>query len=145
MQQLKDLRLLCSTAPIILMETHEENRVMELFDHLFKGNLKSQPMYKWAVTLGLKRLDIDKPAQLHTRPDRFPGCRQVRSGGEGKGAEAQPLEVEIMARIGIRDLLEAGAHFGHQTQRWNPKMRKYIFDGPRRIKVLLRKFNSQRR
>jgi len=30
MQQLKDLRLLCSTAPIILMETHEENRVMEL-------------------------------------------------------------------------------------------------------------------
>jgi len=37
-----------------------------------------------------------------------------------------------MARIGIRDLLEAGAHFGHQTQRWNPKMRPYIFDGPRR-------------
>ncbi len=37
-----------------------------------------------------------------------------------------------MARIGIRDLLEAGAHFGHQTRRWNPKMRPYIFDGPRR-------------
>ncbi len=36
-----------------------------------------------------------------------------------------------MARIGIRELLEAGAHFGHQTQRWNPKMRRYIFDGPR--------------
>jgi small subunit ribosomal protein S2 len=37
-----------------------------------------------------------------------------------------------MPRIGIRDLLEAGAHFGHQTQRWNPKMRRYIFEGPRR-------------
>lgn len=36
-----------------------------------------------------------------------------------------------MARIGIRELLEAGAHFGHQTQRWNPKMGQYIFDGPR--------------
>jgi small subunit ribosomal protein S2 len=30
--------------------------------------------------------------------------------------------------IGIRDLLEAGLHFGHQTKRWNPKMRRYIFD-----------------
>ena len=27
----------------------------------------------------------------------------------------------------MRNLLEAGVHFGHQTQRWNPKMRKYIF------------------
>jgi small subunit ribosomal protein S2 len=37
-----------------------------------------------------------------------------------------------MPRIGIRELLEAGAHFGHQTQRWNPKMRRFIFNGPRR-------------
>lgn len=27
----------------------------------------------------------------------------------------------------MRDLLEAGVHFGHKTQRWNPKMRRYIF------------------
>jgi small subunit ribosomal protein S2 len=27
----------------------------------------------------------------------------------------------------LRDLLEAGVHFGHQTRRWNPKMRKFIF------------------
>lgn len=33
-----------------------------------------------------------------------------------------------MAVISIRDLLEAGAHFGHQTSRWNPKMKKYIFE-----------------
>jgi small subunit ribosomal protein S2 len=32
-----------------------------------------------------------------------------------------------MAQIGIKDLLEAGVHFGHQTRRWNPKMRRYIF------------------
>jgi small subunit ribosomal protein S2 len=30
--------------------------------------------------------------------------------------------------IGIRDLLDAGLHFGHQTKRWNPKMKRYIFD-----------------
>jgi len=29
--------------------------------------------------------------------------------------------------IAIRDLLEAGVHFGHQTNRWNPKMKKFIF------------------
>jgi len=29
--------------------------------------------------------------------------------------------------IGIRELLEAGVHFGHQTRRWNPKMRRFIF------------------
>ena len=27
----------------------------------------------------------------------------------------------------IKTLLEAGVHFGHQTKRWNPKMKKYIF------------------
>lgn len=32
-----------------------------------------------------------------------------------------------MAKIGMREMLEAGAHFGHQTHRWNPKMRKFIF------------------
>jgi small subunit ribosomal protein S2 len=32
-----------------------------------------------------------------------------------------------MAEVTIHDLLEAGAHFGHQTRRWNPKMKKYIF------------------
>jgi small subunit ribosomal protein S2 len=29
--------------------------------------------------------------------------------------------------IAIKDLLEAGVHFGHQTKRWNPKMKEYIF------------------
>ncbi|MDP1880459.1 MAG: 30S ribosomal protein S2 [Parachlamydiaceae bacterium] len=30
--------------------------------------------------------------------------------------------------ISIKDLLEAGAHFGHQTSRWNPKMKRFIFE-----------------
>jgi small subunit ribosomal protein S2 len=32
-----------------------------------------------------------------------------------------------VAQVGIAELLEAGVHFGHQTRRWNPKMRRYIF------------------
>ena len=30
-------------------------------------------------------------------------------------------------QVGVRELLEAGVHFGHQAKRWNPKMKKYVF------------------
>src|SRR3712207_1405194 len=33
----------------------------------------------------------------------------------------------MATQVGIRDLLEAGVHFGHQTRRWNPKMRRFIY------------------
>lgn len=33
-----------------------------------------------------------------------------------------------MAEITIKELLEAGAHFGHQKRRWNPKMKRFIFE-----------------
>ena len=36
-------------------------------------------------------------------------------------------EVANVAVISMKQLLEAGVHFGHQTRRWNPKMRQYIF------------------
>ena len=32
-----------------------------------------------------------------------------------------------MASVSMRELLEAGVHFGHQTRRWNPKMKRFIF------------------
>ena len=32
-----------------------------------------------------------------------------------------------MAVVSMKQLLEAGVHFGHQTRRWNPKMAPYIF------------------
>ena len=32
-----------------------------------------------------------------------------------------------MAVVAMKQLLEAGVHFGHQTRRWNPKMAEYIF------------------
>src|SRR3954447_23258051 len=33
---------------------------------------------------------------------------------------------DLVAQVGIKELLEAGVHFGHQTRRWNPKMRRFI-------------------
>ncbi|MGH9347161.1 MAG: 30S ribosomal protein S2 [Vicinamibacterales bacterium] len=41
-----------------------------------------------------------------------------------------------MSAIAMKDLLEAGVHFGHQTKRWNPKMREYIFGERNGIYIL---------
>jgi small subunit ribosomal protein S2 len=41
--------------------------------------------------------------------------------------EAPPAPAPPPGPVTIKDLLEAGVHFGHQTRRWNPKMKGYIF------------------
>ena len=41
-----------------------------------------------------------------------------------------------MIGIGIKELLESGVHFGHQTKRWNPKMKPYIFDARNGIHII---------
>ena len=38
--------------------------------------------------------------------------------------------------VSMKELLEAGVHFGHQTQRWNPKMEKYIYGDKSGIHIL---------
>ena len=38
--------------------------------------------------------------------------------------------------IGLKELLEAGVHFGHQTKRWNPKMKQFIFDARNGIHII---------
>ena len=40
---------------------------------------------------------------------------------------AAPELSPVATSVSIKDLLEAGVHFGHQTRRWNPKMKQYIF------------------
>ncbi|MDX5433927.1 MAG: 30S ribosomal protein S2, partial [Halomonas sp.] len=41
-----------------------------------------------------------------------------------------------MAHVNMRDLLKAGAHFGHQTRYWNPKMGKFIFGARNKIHII---------
>lgn len=43
---------------------------------------------------------------------------------------------EFPSEVTVRDLLDAGLHFGHQTKRWNPKMRPYIFDKRNGIHII---------
>src|SRR6266487_1948342 len=77
---------------------------------------------------------VGKMQRLRTRPGGSAGwrCRRRRrpvppgfrrqhsSQNQQKGA--QPVAV-----VSMRELLEAGVHFGHQTRRWNPKMKRFIF------------------
>ena len=59
---------------------------------------------------------------------------------EGLSAEANRKkdDVQTMALpdFSMRQLLESGAHFGHQTHRWNPKMDKYIFGARSNIHII---------
>ena len=52
-----------------------------------------------------------------------------------------------MTTVTIKELLEAGVHFGHQTKRWNPKMKKYLFGEQNGIYIIdlqktLKKFHE---
>ncbi|MFD1906109.1 30S ribosomal protein S2 [Paenibacillus rhizoplanae] len=50
-----------------------------------------------------------------------------------------------MAVISMKQLLEAGVHFGHQTRRWNPKMDRYIFTERNGIYIIDLQKNSQKK
>jgi len=41
-----------------------------------------------------------------------------------------------MAKITINDLMEAGCHFGHQTRRWNPKMKEFVYGAKNGISII---------
>ena len=41
-----------------------------------------------------------------------------------------------MTKVSMRELLQAGAHFGHQTRYWNPKMEQYIFGARNKIHII---------
>ena len=60
---------------------------------------------------------------------RSVGGRTRRSAADAAGRRGggKPNGRTAMAHLTMKELLEAGVHFGHQTKRWNPKMQKYIF------------------
>src|ERR671911_445968 len=74
------------------------------------------------------------PGQSHTCVDHDAVCpfgsRHGMKHADAKNTGGSPL-VAVSAQedtqVTMKALLEAGVHFGHQTKRWNPKMRPYIF------------------
>ncbi len=50
--------------------------------------------------------------------------------------ERSEVHTHVMTEISMKQLLEAGVHFGHQTSRWNPKMKPYIFGARNGIYII---------
>jgi small subunit ribosomal protein S2 len=71
---------------------------------------------------------VKQATPLDTAAAALPGRSRVRepTGGQTFNDKLQGSN-SLATEIGIRELLEAGVHFGHQTRRWNPKMRRFIF------------------
>ncbi len=60
----------------------------------------------------------------------FRGMVRRRSAGRALNQR------KLVLGIGIKELLESGVHFGHQTKRWNPKMKPFIFDARNGIHII---------
>jgi small subunit ribosomal protein S2 len=61
----------------------------------------------------------------------------VKVGGRADaGRWKKPKKEKSMNYVTMKELLEAGVHFGHQTRRWNPKMKKYIFGARNGIYII---------
>jgi small subunit ribosomal protein S2 len=64
------------------------------------------------------------------------GVQLFRIKGREKGGGGKTQEEKFMSTVTMKQLLEAGVHFGHQTKRWNPKMKEYIFGSRNGIYII---------
>src|SRR5271169_2171087 len=62
--------------------------------------------------------------------------RPVALLGSQPSAADQPEKIMALPDFSMRQLLEAGVHFGHQAHRWNPKMSSYIFGTRNNIHII---------
>src|SRR2546423_5348366 len=57
------------------------------------------------------------------------GAEGARRQTEGRIPSGRRTGRQVnVAQVTLKQLLEAGVHFGHQTSRWNPKMKRFIFE-----------------
>src|SRR5829696_610652 len=84
-----------------------------------------------AARLDWRRSANPYPGRPNLSEDAAPARRAMRRvphrlcAREPHYSSVQPRS-PLVPDVGIRELLEAGVHFGHQTRRWNPKMRRFI-------------------
>lgn len=78
---------------------------------------------KSATTAAPAENDQVQQAQVE---DKSPELDQAQEQTEAASATSSTVSTKV-GEVDVKALLEAGVHFGHQTQRWNPRMRKYIY------------------
>jgi small subunit ribosomal protein S2 len=63
-------------------------------------------------------------------------CLEIKCAAQGDGGGGKKTKEKNMSAISMKLLLEAGVHFGHQTNKWNPKMKPYIFGARNNIYII---------
>ncbi len=53
-----------------------------------------------------------------------------------RGGLTPYIKVYTMTTVSMRDMLQAGVHFGHQTRYWNPKMKPFIFGARNGVHII---------
>lgn|GEM_PF-1164937 len=72
-------------------------------------------------------ISADAGAAFKALADQVPAGVPVNPAAVVPPAHVPPAPPQAPTEVSIRSLMDAGAHFGHQTYRWNPKMTPYIF------------------
>src|SRR4029078_6701853 len=61
---------------------------------------------------------------------------QIKEAGVFTGMNSAQMSHESAVDISVKDLIEVGAHFGHQKAKWNPKMKPYIHDARNGVYII---------
>jgi len=98
------------------------------------------PLFRKAVTAVSRRQIFSCKREgvvLKVNPLYTPSDREgVPPGVPSESTTAEEQPGGSMSVVNMKALLEAGVHFGHQTKRWNPKMKPYIFGSRNGIYIL---------
>ena len=82
----------------------------------------------WFSATGRKLVDLQLGLRIGCRPAAVIDFNSRPAAvASAPGSVRNRTRSTAMAVISMRQMLEAGVHFGHQTRRWNPKMKRFIF------------------
>ena len=80
-------------------------------------------------------LQSTNPAGGCAQLNKKVSCSASTDNNRG-GKEPERRKADGTMAISVKDLLEAGCHFGHQTKRWNPKMKDYVYGAKNGISII---------
>jgi small subunit ribosomal protein S2 len=80
-------------------------------------------------------LQSTNPAGGCAQLNKKVSCSASTDNNRG-GKEPERRKADGIMAISVKDLLEAGCHFGHQTKRWNPKMKDYVYGAKNGISII---------
>jgi small subunit ribosomal protein S2 len=95
---------------------------------VYSGSLEPETHQFQEKGVRRKQISMEQSVNLVQPPSPTPVSTQAPNTSNGGGSERTPVT--------MKSLLEAGVHFGHQTRRWEPKMKRYIFTQRNGIHIL---------